>query len=76
LTSYQTLNYVDPYHEWEPLDILSDGAGIAKDLHRWGVGLNYSPAPSFVFTVEYDFNREKTIELDNDVFLARASLLF
>jgi hypothetical protein len=52
------------------------GAGIAKDMHRWGVGLDYSPAPGFVFALEYDFNREKTEELDNDVFLARVSLLF
>jgi len=76
LASYQTLKYVDPYHEWEPLDILPDGAGIAKDMQRWAVGLTYSPTPGFAFTVEYDFNKEKTVELDNDVFLARVSLLF
>jgi hypothetical protein len=76
LASYQTLNYVDPYHEWEPLDLLPGSGGIAKDLQRWAIGLSYSPAPNFAFTVEYDFNREKEVELDNDTFLARVSILF
>jgi hypothetical protein len=76
LASYQTLKYIDPYHEWGPLDLPPDTVGIAKDMKRWAVGLTYSPAPHFSFTVEYDFNREKTVELDNDAFLAQVSLLF
>ncbi len=76
LASYQTLKYIDPYHEWEFVEPPSDAVGIAKDMQRWAVGLTYSPEPHFALTVEYDFNREKTVELDNDVFLAQVSLLF
>ncbi len=73
LASYQTVRYDDPYHEW---DLQLAAGGIAIDIQRWTAGLVYAPAPNFMFKVEYDFNREKTDELDNDVFLAQVSLLF
>jgi hypothetical protein len=74
--SYQTLEYDDPYHGWDPLDPLPFTVGIAKDIRRWALGLLYSLAPDFRITVEYDFNREKPVELNNDVFLAQVALLF
>ena len=73
LASYQTVTYDDPYHEW---DVQPAEGGIAIDIQRWTAGLVYAPAPNFLIKVEYDFNREKTVELDNDVFLAQVSLLF
>lgn len=73
LASYQTVSYDDPYHEW---DLQIAEGGIAIDIQRWTVGLVYAPAPNFLFKFEYDFNREKTVELDDDVFLAQVSLLF
>jgi hypothetical protein len=75
LVSYQTLKYIDPYHGEDYLDP-SLVVGVAKDISRWAVGLVFSPAPNFLFKVEYDFNREATVKLDNDVFLAQVSLLF
>jgi hypothetical protein len=74
--SYQTLSYDDPYHGWDPLDPLPITVGIAEDVQRWAVGLVYTLAPDFRLSVEYDFNREKPVELNNDVFLAQVSLLF
>ncbi|MGB7296607.1 MAG: porin [Candidatus Aminicenantales bacterium] len=76
VASYQTLEYNDPYHGWDPLDPLLIPVGIAKDRRRWAVGLVYSPAPNFMLKVEYDFNREKPDELDDDVLLAQVSFLF
>jgi len=76
LASYQTLEYDDPYHGWDPLDPIPITVGIAKDIRRWAVGVVYSPEPNFMLKVEYDFNREKPVELDNDVFLVQVSLLF
>jgi hypothetical protein len=76
LASYQTLRYIDPYHEWEAADIVADAVGIDKDLNRWALGLTYSPFPQFAFSLEYDFNREKAVELDNDTFLAQVSIRF
>ena len=74
LISFQTLVYDDPYHGEDPLDPLL--VGISKDISRWAVGLVFSPAPNFMLKVEYDFNKEATIKLDNDLFLAQVSLLF
>ncbi len=76
LASYQTLEYSDPYHGWDPLDPLLMPAGIAKDIRRWAIALVYAPAPNFLIEVEYDFNREKPVEFDNDVLLAQVSFLF
>ncbi|HCS48564.1 MAG TPA: hypothetical protein DIW61_10030 [Candidatus Aminicenantes bacterium] len=75
LVSYQTLVYNDPFHGEDPQDPLAL-VGIAKDISRWAVGLVFSPAPNFMFKVEYDFNKEAAVKLDNDIFLAQVSLLF
>jgi hypothetical protein len=75
LVSFQTLVYDDPYHGEEPSEPVAI-AGIAKDISRWAVGLVFSPVPNFMFKVEYDFNREAAVKLDNDTFLAQVSLLF
>ena len=74
LVSFQTLEYADPYHGQDPPDPLL--GGIAKDISRWAVGLVFSPADNFMFKVEYDFNRETEVKLDNDIFLAQVTLLF
>jgi hypothetical protein len=75
LVSFQTLVYDDPYHGEESSEPVAI-AGIAKDISRWAVGLVFSPAPNFMFKVEYDFNREAAVELDNDTLLAQVSVLF
>jgi len=74
LVSFQTLEYADPYHGEDPPDPLL--GGIAKDISRWAVGLVLSPAGHFMFKVEYDFNREAGVKLDNDILLAQVTLLF
>lgn len=76
LASYQTLQYDDPYHGWDPLDPLLMPVGIAKDRRRWAVGFAYLPAAMLMFKVEYDFNKENPDELDDDVLLAQVSFLF
>ena len=73
--SFQTLVYEDPFHGEDSQDPLAV-VGIAKDVSRWAVGLVFSPASNFMLKVEYDFNREATVKLDNDIFLAQVSLLF
>ena len=75
LVSYQTLRYSDPYHGENVLEP-SLGAGIDRDISRWAVGLVFSPDPRFLFKVEYDFNREATGNVDNDLFLAQVSVHF
>jgi len=69
--SYQTLVYKDPYHGEDPVLI-----GITQDISRWAAGVALSPAPNFMFKVEYDFNEEAVVNLDNDTLLAQVSFLF
>jgi hypothetical protein len=74
LVSYQTLVYDDPYHGEDPLDPLL--VGVSKDISRWAVGLVFSPAANFMLKVEYDFNKEAAVKLDNDTLLVQVALLF
>jgi hypothetical protein len=71
LVSYQTLVYKDPYHGEDPL-----APGISRDISRWALGLVYSPITQFMFKLEYDFNRESAVQLDNDLFQAQVTFRF
>lgn len=71
LVSYQTLVYKDPYHGEDSVP-----AGIDKDISRWAVGLVYSPVSNFMVKVEYDFNKEAAVKLDNDMIQAQVTFLF
>jgi hypothetical protein len=71
LASYQTLVYKDPYHGEDSVP-----AGIDTDVSRWAVGLVYSPVRNFMVKVEYDFNREAGVKLDNDLLQAQVTFVF
>jgi hypothetical protein len=74
--SYQSLDYRDPFHGagFSPEGI--PGTGIFSKTSRWAVGLNYLVSPSIAIGIEYDFNKETELELDNDVFLAQLAVHF
>jgi hypothetical protein len=71
LVSYQSLVYKDPYHGEDPVL-----AGITRDVSRWAVGLTYSPVAHFMFKLEYDFNGEAGVKVDNDIFQAQVAFRF
>ena len=71
LASYQTLVYKDPYHGED-----AEPAGIEREVSRWALGLVYSPAANFMVKVEYDFNKEAEVKLDNDMIQAQVTFLF
>jgi len=74
--SYQKVNVADPFHGPGFSSGASPGSGIFSRLSRWALGLTYAPAPGLLIKVEYDFNRESDISLDNDVVLAQVALRF
>ena len=71
LVSFQTLVYKDPYHGEDTVP-----AGIDKDIRRWAVGLVYSPVANFMVKVEYDFNQEAAVKIDNDMIQAKVAFRF
>jgi hypothetical protein len=76
LVSYQVVKTDDPYHGPGFIAGVSPGAGISSELKRWAVGLTYRPSPNIVIKIEYDFNREKDINLKNDVLIGQVALQF
>lgn len=76
LISYQVVKSGDPYHGPGFLAGVSPGSGISSELKRWAVGLTYRPSANIVIKIEYDFNKEKDLDLKNNVFLGQVALQF
>jgi hypothetical protein len=74
--SYQSLDYRDPFHGPGFSDEGIPGAGIFSKTNRWAVGLTYLISANIAIGIEYDFNRETDLELDNDVFVAQLAVHF
>jgi len=74
--SYQYLEYNDPFHG--PGFVLPSypGGGILEEKSRWSFGLVYFLAPTLLFKLEYDSNREKDFELENNTISAQVALSF
>ena len=74
--SYQKLKYEDPYHGPGFSVDTGAGEGILLDRNRWALGVVYIPVPNIFFSFEYDFNREKIIDLNDDMWVVRAAVSF
>ena len=74
--SFQKLTYSDPYHGPGLSSLLGAGQGIAIDRSRWALGIIYTPAPNFTISFEYDFNREKTFVIKDDMWAVQAAVSF
>ncbi|NIM90814.1 MAG: porin [Candidatus Aminicenantes bacterium] len=76
VVSYQYLEYDDPYHGLGFILPSYPGGGIFEEKSRWSFGLVYFFAPTLVFKLEYDYNREKILELKNNTISAQVALSF
>ena len=74
--SYQKLKYVDPYHGLGFSLGEGPGEGISIDRNRWALGVVYIPAPNIYISFEYDFNREKIINIKNDLWALQVAVNF
>jgi hypothetical protein len=72
--SYQKLSYRDPFHGEGFAG--SEGLGIDEEKIRWTIGLVYYASSNVVFKVEYDLNREREQEINNNILLVQMALNF
>lgn len=74
--SYQSLTYKDPFHGSGYSSEFDPGEGIQENRTRWTVGLIINIQNNLLLKAQYDFNKEKDIELKNNQFYIQASLVF
>lgn len=74
--SYQRLKYEDLFHGEDFVSFEFGGKGIVDERSRWTIGMVYFASKNVIFKVEYEFNREREIELKNDLFLFQVALNF
>ena len=74
--SFQKLKYTDPYHGAGFFPDLIPGNGITIDRIRWALGVVYVPVPAVFISFEYDFNREKIISIEDDLWSLRVAVRF
>ena len=72
--SYQKLIYRDPFHGKGFADTAE--LGIDEEKSRWTIGLVYFVSPNVLFKVEYELNREKEGEINNNVLFFQMALHF
>jgi len=76
VVSYQYLEYTDPFHGPEFILPSYPGGGILKEKSRWSFGLVHFLTPTLLFKLEYDYNREKNLQLKNNTISAQVGLSF
>ena len=75
VASYQRLKYEDPFHG-QGFSSADPGAGISEEKKRWTLGVVYFASENVFLKFEYDFNREKDLEIKNNSYSFQVSLSF
>lgn len=73
---FQRIKYRDDFHGQGFIWPDDPGAGISEEKSRWALGFVYFASENFFLKFEYDFNREKDIEVKNNSFSAQLALSF
>ena len=76
VVSYQKISYEDGFHGPGFISPDIPGEGISEKRNRWSLGFVYFASQNFLLKFEYDFNREKDLELKNNSFSFQAALSF
>ncbi len=74
--SYQRLKYEDLFHGDGFESSEFGGKGIFEERSRWTIGMVYFASKNVIFKLEYEFNREKEIEIKDNLFLIQVALNF
>ncbi len=74
--SYQWLDYEDIFHGEDFVSAESGGRGIFEQRSRWTIGMVYFASPNAIFKVEYEFNREKEVEVKDNLLLLQVAINF
>lgn len=76
VVSYQRLKYEDPFHGRGFIRPDYRGEGISEEKERWALGFGYFVSQNVFLKFEYDFNREKGLELKDDSLSVQVALSF
>ena len=76
VVAYEKSKYEDAFHGPGFEVPLRSGLGIFSDHSRWAFGLVYSPHENFILKIEYGLNREKNLELRDNIFRAQVAVHF
>jgi len=76
VVSYQRLEYNDEFHGTGFFGSDNPGIGISENKSRWAVGMAYFMLDNLRLKLEYDFNREKEFEKNDNIFLCQVALSF
>lgn len=74
--SYQRFKYEDIFHGQDYVSLEHGGEGISEEKSRWTLGIIYFASTNVLFKAEYEFNKEKKIELRNNLLLLQMALSF
>jgi hypothetical protein len=74
--AYEKSKYEDAFHGLQFAAPLQSGLGIFSDHNRWAFGFVYSPHENILLKVEYELNREKNLELQDNIFRAQVAVHF
>jgi hypothetical protein len=72
----QWMRYKDPFHGPGFVGPDLQGEGISEKKGRWALGLRYLISEAGSLKLEYDFNREKGVNLKDDIFSIQVALSF
>ncbi len=75
VVSYQRLEYEDPFHG-QGFISPGPGDGISEDKSRWALGLVYFASENVFLSFEYDFNREKNLEIKDNSYSLQVAISF
>jgi len=76
VVSYQKLNYSDIFHGQGFVSPLAPGVGIHLNQSRWAFGVVFMPYPNVLIKLEYDLNKNESIDQKETKITLQAALSF
>jgi len=76
VVSYQKVNYSDPFHGLGFVGPNTSGTGILLNQNRWAFGVVFVPHPNVLIKLEYDLNKDESIDQTKSVITLQAALSF
>ena len=76
VVSYQKVNYSDTFHGQGFVSPLVPGAGIHLNQSRWAFGVVFVPSPNVLIKLEYDLNKDESMDQKKAAITLQAALSF
>lgn len=73
---FQDLKYCDPFRGPGFFPPGTAGEGIDIDRNRWAFGIVFSPAPGVLIKLEYDMDKDRLADFDENGMILQAALRF